>query len=487
MSVTYGFYNSVNNDRKYNATQMSSLFDGIINDGVFMSVGDALIVTAMSGMNVSVGEGRAWFNRTWTENDAPLVLTVDQSELVLNRIDVVVLEVNSDIAVRANTIKIVKGTPSSVPVVPTLISMEFVHQYPLCHIYVGAGVSTIVQGNITNKIGTSECPFVTGILDTVDIDDLLLQWDAEFQVWFESLQDTLDENAAANLLNLINEHKADYVAQPANGGTTTGTATAYICSSSPNPSVLSDKIGLVITAHVDSGLNPTINWGGLGAKSIKKTSGAAAAFKAGGIYTLRYNGTSGNFILQGEGASGNALASNLLSGKTASTDAGPIVGTMVDRAGDTAALSLTRSGTTIRLRATEGYRDGTNDFVTHTDANDIAANIKAGVAIRGMVGTLVEGKPFSSGSEFLGSGKTTNVSLPFTPDYVVIHVSSSSSPSYNASILISKFFGANIISSNTNYFSVQNAFLLTNGFQIVTGYHSATYPYNATWHAFKIS
>ena len=38
MSVTSGFYNGLSHDRKYNAVQMSSLFDGIINDGIFQSI-----------------------------------------------------------------------------------------------------------------------------------------------------------------------------------------------------------------------------------------------------------------------------------------------------------------------------------------------------------------------------------------------------------------------------------------------------------------
>jgi hypothetical protein len=115
MGVTYGFYNSINGDRKYNATQMSSIFDGIIKDGVFLSIGEALIVSSETGMTVSVGIGRAWFNHTWTNNDAEILLTVPQSELILNRIDAVVLEVNSGDDVRANSIKIVKGVPSSNP------------------------------------------------------------------------------------------------------------------------------------------------------------------------------------------------------------------------------------------------------------------------------------------------------------------------------------------------------------------------------------
>lgn len=52
MTVTFGFYNSLNSDRLYNALQMSSLFDGIITDGVFASIGTSMIVTPDSGLSV---------------------------------------------------------------------------------------------------------------------------------------------------------------------------------------------------------------------------------------------------------------------------------------------------------------------------------------------------------------------------------------------------------------------------------------------------
>lgn len=35
MAFTFGFYNSLNGDRKYNAEQVSSIFDGLISDGVY--------------------------------------------------------------------------------------------------------------------------------------------------------------------------------------------------------------------------------------------------------------------------------------------------------------------------------------------------------------------------------------------------------------------------------------------------------------------
>lgn len=205
MTVTCGFYNSVNNDRRYNALQMSSIFDGIITDGIFMSIGDNLIVSAATGMQVSVGSGRAWFNHTWTNNDSPILLDVPASEVVLNRIDAVVLEINKNEEVRENIIKIIEGTARSSPVAPTLVNTEFINQYPLAYIFVGADVSSISAVNITNKVGTSECPFITGILESINADSLLTQWEAEFDEWFATVQDTLSGDTAGNLLNLINE------------------------------------------------------------------------------------------------------------------------------------------------------------------------------------------------------------------------------------------------------------------------------------------
>lgn len=179
MSVTYGFYNSLNGDRKYNAEQISSVFDGLIVDGVFASIGTAFAVEAAGGLTVNVGIGRAWFNHTWTLNDSILPLTAPESEVLLDRIDAVVLEVNSMESVRKNSIKIVAGTPSSEPVRPTLENEVNVHQYPLAYIYRKFGSTVITQADITNMVGTDSTPFVTGIIQTISLDELLGQWQAQ--------------------------------------------------------------------------------------------------------------------------------------------------------------------------------------------------------------------------------------------------------------------------------------------------------------------
>lgn len=202
MSLTFGFYNSQNKDRRYNANQMTSLFDGIITDGIFEAIGEKFMVSASSGMTVNVGTGRAWFNQTWTLNDSPLPITIPVSELVLNRIDTIVIDV--DKINRTNDIFVISGTPASNPSAPTLISdPDSEHyQYPLCDIYVAAGVTEIKQENITNRIGI-DSPFVTGAVQSVSVDELVTQWKASFDAWMDALRGILGEEVATSLAQQI--------------------------------------------------------------------------------------------------------------------------------------------------------------------------------------------------------------------------------------------------------------------------------------------
>lgn len=184
MSVTSGFFNSLNGDRKYNAEQMSAIFDGIINNGVFANIGTCFGVTAATtGNGITVGVGRAWFNSAWIYNDAVLPLELDESEVVLNRYDAVVIEVNHTESVRKGDVKIIKGTPASSPSYPAMTKNDYVNQYPLAYIYRAAGATTVNQGDITNRIGTSDCPYITAILQVTNIDNIVAQWQGEWDVW----------------------------------------------------------------------------------------------------------------------------------------------------------------------------------------------------------------------------------------------------------------------------------------------------------------
>ena len=175
MSLSYGFYNSVGGDRTYSAIDFSSIFDGIIRDGVFVNIGNKFAVTpASNGLGVIVGTGRAWLNRSWTYLDAQMNLAIDAADAAYSRRDLVVLEVNQ--AERTNSIKIVKGTPAPSPSDPSLTygGTGGVYQYALATVVVPKNASAILSSNISGHVGdpSYRLPYVTVPTEMFDASNL---------------------------------------------------------------------------------------------------------------------------------------------------------------------------------------------------------------------------------------------------------------------------------------------------------------------------
>lgn len=107
--------------------------------------------------------------------------------------------------------------------------------------------------------------------------------------------------------------------------TATGT-NAYV-GTSDRIKALAKGTKLTLFVGTDATGNCTLNLNSYGAKNIKDSFGNIVNnIKANIPYNLCYNGT--DFILQGKGGGGNALPSEIIKNKTATTDAGPVVGTL---------------------------------------------------------------------------------------------------------------------------------------------------------------
>lgn len=193
MAVTYGFFNSVNGDRTYNADQISDYFLKLISNGVFATPSDAMQVQAASGMVVNVSAGWGFINCKWINNDAPYSLTLDASDVVLNRIDRIVLQLDPTTAVRSITIEVKKGTPATTPVAPALTRVSGgVWELSLAQIAVNAGATAITQADITDeRANVNLCGWVTGLIDQIDTTNLFAQYDSAFNSWFTTVKETL--------------------------------------------------------------------------------------------------------------------------------------------------------------------------------------------------------------------------------------------------------------------------------------------------------
>ena len=192
MALTFGFYNSIDGDRVYDALQFGQIFDGIITDGVYATYKKGMVVRASDNAGeVIIQPGRAWFDHTWTNNDSDYVMVALTPPLLSYRIDALVLDINADEAAsdgRTNSFKWVQGTESTNPERPTLTNTATHHQYPLAYIKRYPETVTIKTADITSAIGTSECPFAAGVLKGIDLDMWINQWDAAFNDWYRDVR-----------------------------------------------------------------------------------------------------------------------------------------------------------------------------------------------------------------------------------------------------------------------------------------------------------
>lgn len=188
MSITYGFFNSLNGDRAYNADQMSTYFKGLVaQNGIYEQTGGAFKVNASTGLTLNVLSGRALINSKWVDSDATESINLTSAHVTLNRYSAIVLELN--VSNRAITLKSIDGTPATNPVKPTIVNTAEIRQLCLAYVYVPAGAETITQAQITDtRADTNICGWITGLIRQVDTSSLFNQWQTAYEQFYAQME-----------------------------------------------------------------------------------------------------------------------------------------------------------------------------------------------------------------------------------------------------------------------------------------------------------
>lgn len=215
-------------DRAEEASFFAKYFSQFISNGVFPNPSTNMQVLADTGMQVKVSIGTCFINgyMGWVENAE--TFTIEESD-TQTRIDRIVARLDFDN--REIQCYVKKGTAAGNPVAPVLQRDYDMYEIGLADIRVNANAIEIKQENITDlRLNTDLCGIVAVPLQHVDTTTLFNQYqdwltnateqgeedlqltqeqlEAEFNAWFETVQDTLSGDTAGNLLNLINT-KAD--------------------------------------------------------------------------------------------------------------------------------------------------------------------------------------------------------------------------------------------------------------------------------------
>lgn len=208
MAVRYGYFNSVDGDRKYNAEDMTMYFKGLVSDGIYQTIGNMFAVTATSGLTVSIGTGRALVNMHWIECDAPFTITFDAASVSSDTYQLIVLRCNLADDVRSVGVFTKTSSDGSI----SLTNNDTITELCIARVRIRANASSISQSDIRDYRGSSYCPWITGLVKQVDVSQLNTQFykyyeeqtaeleaymaeqKASFDSWLSSLQNELQVN-----------------------------------------------------------------------------------------------------------------------------------------------------------------------------------------------------------------------------------------------------------------------------------------------------
>ena len=212
--VTYETDGTPVYDRAISSEPLRNLLHKLFTDGILPDVSTNLQVVAGSGMNVVVKAGFAIVQGCLKLEENDRTLALQASNTTNDRIDTVVLRLNSNDDQRYCDLYIREGTPASNPTRPNLVRSDSVYELGLADIFVTKTITSITQSKITDtRFEKERCGVISSLseYDTTtiynqvqsDLKEFKATEQADFLAWYENIKDILDESAAGHLQSEI--------------------------------------------------------------------------------------------------------------------------------------------------------------------------------------------------------------------------------------------------------------------------------------------
>lgn len=153
----FGFFNSINGDRKYLASDIADAFDIGITTGLKSEEGN-LEVVPYQNMQVKIKPGGAMIFGHFYLNDEDEIIDIDLADGELDRIDRVVLRY--DKYERSIKTLVIKGIPALTPTPPAALRTNEQFDLVLADIYVRKATTEILVSDITDMRESDLCGYI---------------------------------------------------------------------------------------------------------------------------------------------------------------------------------------------------------------------------------------------------------------------------------------------------------------------------------------
>ena len=198
-TISSGFFDSLESSpRRYTAEEFSSIFDGLIQDGVYESYKtnkhfQVSKIDEAGTLKVSVEEGRGWFNHVWVCNTSTVRFTLDPALSSASRKDAIVICVNKDS--RASSLVYYPGKTDGTNTTNIPADTSTVFYYPIVNITVPKNATNISQCTLTNTIGDGyKTKYVKTIVNpSMTLAEYIQEYNNQVQALLDALTDDIHD------------------------------------------------------------------------------------------------------------------------------------------------------------------------------------------------------------------------------------------------------------------------------------------------------
>lgn len=250
MGEHYRFFDSIDgeDEREYTADEFAEYFRQFIRNGIFSGGENLKVETDEQDMKIYIKPGYAWIEGYLYKIDTePLVMEHKIADPSLNRIDRVVIRLDKTLENRYVKAFVLEGIPAENPQPLELTRGNNIYEISLAQVEIIAGKSFIESYQITDeRLNNDVCGITTHLFEQVDTTDVFnewmdylnhrqkeadlswdewlglnttnftslfynwlsvstLDWEEDFEIWFEGIKGQLEEDVATNILREIND------------------------------------------------------------------------------------------------------------------------------------------------------------------------------------------------------------------------------------------------------------------------------------------
>ena len=202
------FFDSTDEDiREYAAEEFAEYFGSVIGNGIFNGGTSLQVYADGTGQSVCVRPGRAWINGYYyalvsDSSGADKEIALEAADASNDRIDAVVLRLDTSVAARRIALHVIKGTAAAVPTAPTPVRLGEIYDLVLAQVRVKANTLAIAAGSVTDKrLDAAVCGTVNSLI-TVDLSHMQAVFDKKEAEWTKMKSD--DETEWSTLMTDCN-------------------------------------------------------------------------------------------------------------------------------------------------------------------------------------------------------------------------------------------------------------------------------------------